>query len=62
MEKIKAFLKRWRKHCKKQLYCERCDLYGACPMCGELHIASELTQDMIDRFVETVEETEGKDD
>lgn len=62
MEKIKAFLGRWRKHCKKQLYCERCDLYGACPMCGELHIASELTQDMIDRFVETVEETEGKDD
>ncbi len=57
-EIIKAFLARWKKHCKRQLYCERCDIYGACPMCGEIYSASELTEDMIDRMVETIEETE----
>ena len=58
MDEIKSFLARWKKHCKKQLYCERCDIYGACPMCGEIYSASELTEDMIDRMVEMIEETE----
>ena len=57
-EIIKAFLGKWRKLCKKQLYCQRCDIYGACPMCGEIYSASELTEDMIDRMVETINETE----
>ena len=58
MDEIKEFLARWKKHCKRQLYCERCDIYGACPMCGEIYSASELTENMIDRMVETIEETE----
>ena len=58
MDEIKAFLGKWRKHCKKQLYCQRCDICGACPMCGEIYSASELKEDMIDRMVETIEETE----
>ena len=58
MDEIKAFLARWKKHCKRQLYCQRCDIYGSCPMCGEIYSASELTEDMIDRMVETIEETE----
>ena len=58
MDEIKAFLGKWRKHCKKQLYCERCDMYGCCPLCGEIYSASELNEDMIDRMVEIINETE----